>query len=39
VQAQSFSGFLLTHLWVLYGLVLGLILEKQSGRHHGKEVA
>jgi putative inorganic carbon (HCO3(-)) transporter len=32
VQAQSFSGFLLTHLWVLYGLLAGLALAKPS-RH------
>jgi O-antigen ligase len=24
IQAQSFSGFLLTHLWVVYGLLAGL---------------
>jgi O-Antigen ligase len=38
VQAQSFSGFLLTHLWVLYGLLAGFAY-RDSGRSEHKELA
>jgi hypothetical protein len=35
VQAQSFSGFLLTHLWVLYGLLAGFALWEPGRKTPG----
>lgn len=32
VQAQSFSGFLLTHVWVSYGLLAGAIMKSYIGQ-------
>jgi len=34
VQAQSFSGFLLTHIWVSYGLLAGFIAYANSRNKH-----
>jgi O-antigen ligase len=38
VQAQSFSGFLLTHLWVSYGLLAGIMVRSATLSHNAHKI-